>query len=136
MTSKKDAGSEREDFDPATADRYRYVTDADEVEAGDRIIIDVDGREIAIFNVHGEYFALLNFCVHQGGPLCEGSVAGILDVEEGSWELKYDRADEVVACPWHGWEFDITTGEHVAETDYKVPSYEVAEKDGKIYVKG
>jgi nitrite reductase/ring-hydroxylating ferredoxin subunit len=136
MTSKRDAGSEREDFDPATADRYRYVTDADEVEEGDRIIVDVDGREIAIFNVDGEYFALLNFCVHQGGPLCEGSVAGILDVEEESWELKYDRADEVVACPWHGWEFDITTGEHVAETDYKVPSYEVAEKDGKIYVKG
>lgn len=136
MTSKRDAGSEREDFDPATADRFRYVTDADEIEEGDRIIVDVDGREIAIFNVDGKYFALLNFCVHQGGPLCEGSVAGILDVEEESWELKYDRADEIVACPWHGWEFDITTGEHVAETDYKVPSYEVAEKDGKIYVKG
>lgn len=135
MTSKRDASSDQGNFDPAADDRFRYVTDAVEIGEGDRIITEVGGREIAIFNVDGEYFSLLNFCVHQGGPLCEGSVAGILTVEEGSWELKYDRADEVVACPWHGWEFDITTGEHVAETDYKVPSYEVAEKGGKIYVK-
>jgi len=53
-----------------------------------------DGREIALFNIDGKVYALDNACPHMGGPLGEG------DIE-----------DSVVTCPWHGWQFNVMTGE-------------------------
>ena len=58
-----------------------------------KIVEASDGTQIAIFNVDGEYFAINNICPHRGGPLGEGDVEGTL-----------------VACPWHGWQFDVKTG--------------------------
>lgn len=109
-----------------------YVTEAGNLESGERIIVDVEGREVAVFNVKGEYYALANYCVHQGGPVCEGLISGTLSEDEEG--LKYEKDDEVVACPWHGWEFDIKTGEHLARKKYKLPSYNVVVHEETIYV--
>jgi nitrite reductase/ring-hydroxylating ferredoxin subunit len=57
----------------------------------------VEDRLIALFNVDGTFYALDGICPHQGGPLGKGTLAGCL-----------------VTCPWHGWQFDVTTGQHVA----------------------
>lgn len=110
-----------------------YVTQTDGLEEGDRVIVDVDGREIAVFRIDDEFYALLNYCVHQGGPGCEGRIAGTL-VEHEDGSLGYERDNEIVACPWHGWEYDIKTGQHLSRPEYRVPSYEVLEEDGDIYV--
>ncbi|HUE14463.1 MAG TPA: Rieske 2Fe-2S domain-containing protein [Planctomycetaceae bacterium] len=53
------------------------------------------GRVVALFNVDGVFYALDGICPHAGGPLGEGALAGC-----------------VVTCPWHGWQFDVTTGQH------------------------
>jgi len=86
------------------------VATVDEIAPGERKIVDVDGRSIGVFNVGGEYFALLNRCPHQGGPLCKGNTHGFLR-SAGVGEFHYTRAGEIVRCPWHGWEYDLRTGQ-------------------------
>jgi nitrite reductase/ring-hydroxylating ferredoxin subunit len=86
------------------------VGTVDEIPPGERKIVDIDGRSIGVFNVGGEYFALLNRCPHQGGPLCKGNTHGFLR-SAGVGEFHYTRAGEIVRCPWHGWEYDLRTGQ-------------------------
>lgn len=131
MTDDGDGTTEPERPDEADLE---YVADADDLDPGDRIIVDFRGREVAVFNVDGEFYALANYCVHQGGPACEGMISGTLAVDD-DWELTYSREDQVIACPWHGWEFDITTGEHLTPTGYQLPSYEVVRRNGELYVR-
>ena len=110
-----------------------HVIAADDIADGERIIVDITGREIAVFHSNGEFYALSNYCTHQGGPACEGLLSGTLDVDESD-ELVWACDDEIVACPWHGWEFDITDGTHTASDDYRLPTYDVHILDGELYV--
>jgi len=83
-----------------------------EFPPGTRRVIDVDGRAVVVFNVKGEYFALLDKCPHNGGSLAAGVVTGLLQsAEPGCYS--YAREGEIIRCPWHGWEFDIKTGRSV-----------------------
>lgn len=111
------------------------IATTDELPAdGDRIIADVDGIEIAIVRFDGEYYALANHCIHQGGPLCEGSLDGRTVVGDDGWEWEYDTDEKYVRCPWHGWIFDITTGQNVNADRYVTPTYDVEVEDDSIYV--
>ena len=65
----------------------------EELQPGQGKLVTVSGKEIALFNVEGEYFAIDNICTHQGAPLCEGYLEG-----------------NEVTCPWHGATFDVKTG--------------------------
>ncbi|WP_226012035.1 Rieske (2Fe-2S) protein [Halomicrobium salinisoli] len=115
-------------------DGLHRVADADSLSHGDRIVTEVRGREVCVFNLDGEYYGLSNYCVHQGGPACEGARSGQLTESDG--ELRYERSGEFVSCPWHGWKFDIRTGEDLARPDdYRLPTYETVERDGGIYVR-
>ena len=64
-----------------------------DVPAGAGMVVEVEGKEVALFNKEGTFYAMDNTCKHQGGPLGEGYLEG-----------------SAVTCPWHGWEYDITTG--------------------------
>lgn len=83
-----------------------------EFPAGTRRMLVVEGRPIGIFNVNGSYYALKNSCPHQGAPLCVGTVTG-MTLPSAPGEYLYGREGEIVRCPWHGWEFDITTGKSI-----------------------
>ncbi|HXG31602.1 MAG TPA: non-heme iron oxygenase ferredoxin subunit [Thermodesulfobacteriota bacterium] len=65
-----------------------------DIEPGHGILVEVEGKEIALFNCDGDYYAIDNECTHVGGPLCEGELEGY-----------------TVICPWHGAEFNVKTGE-------------------------
>lgn len=110
-----------------------------DLDDGDRIIVEVDGKEVCVFNVNGNYYALLNWCVHQGGPCCEGTISGTyessFDRETLETELVWTRDEQVLSCPWHGWEYDITTGNCLSDKDRKLPSYHVRVQDGEIIVR-
>lgn len=94
---------------PKTAHR---VCKASDLPPGQRRIVEVDGKSIGVFNVHGAYHALRNSCPHQLAPLCLGKVSGTtLPSEPG--QFNYGREGEILRCPWHGWEFDLTTGRSV-----------------------
>ena len=82
----------------------------DEIAPGERKIVEIAGRSIGVFNVGGEFFALRNTCPHQGGPLCQGQLTGFL-IARVPGDYSYTRRGEILRCPWHGWEFDIKTGQ-------------------------
>jgi 3-phenylpropionate/trans-cinnamate dioxygenase ferredoxin subunit len=86
------------------------VASLNEIAPGSRKIVDVAGVSVGIFNLGGELFALRNRCPHQGGPLCEGKLWGSLEATTPG-DFHYSRPGEILACPWHGWEFDVRTGQ-------------------------
>jgi nitrite reductase/ring-hydroxylating ferredoxin subunit len=97
--------------DLCTGLRSLVVARADEIAPGERKLVTIGGRSIGVFNVGGEYYALRNRCPHQGGPLCEGTqFAPLRATVPGE---PYRRGDDgtIIRCPWHGWEFDIRTGD-------------------------
>ena len=98
---------------------------------GERRIVEVDGRQIGIFNVAGEYFALHNRCPHMGGNLCEGPVTGTT-LAGGSAEFNYGRVGEILRCAWHGWEFEIRTGRSLADPRIAARRYAVTVEDGRL----
>jgi nitrite reductase/ring-hydroxylating ferredoxin subunit len=81
-----------------------------DIPPGSRRLVNVRGRPIAIFNIGGEFFGLFNRCPHQGGSLCEGELGGLVEADHPG-EYRYTRPGEILRCPWHGWEFDIRTGQ-------------------------
>jgi 3-phenylpropionate/trans-cinnamate dioxygenase ferredoxin subunit len=86
------------------------IAPVDELPPGTRKFLDIDGRPIAIFNIKGEFFGLLNRCPHQGAALCEGPLIGLAQSSDPG-EIEYTRLGEIIRCPWHGWEFDMRTGQ-------------------------
>jgi nitrite reductase/ring-hydroxylating ferredoxin subunit len=80
-----------------------------EAVAGDRIV--------ALFNVDGEFFALDGVCPHQGGPLGKGDLQGC-----------------IVTCPWHGWQFDVTSGEFQLRKSLVQPKFNTRVVDGRVQV--
>ncbi|NYD34085.1 Rieske 2Fe-2S domain-containing protein [Actinomycetospora corticicola] len=85
------------------------VMGADELAPGEHRVVQVGRRSIGIFRVGDRYHALADHCPHQGGPLCRGRVAPVA-VAPAPGEVALDPDRVFVACPWHGWEYDVTTG--------------------------
>lgn len=93
------------------------VTGTTDVKSGQGIVVEVNGKPLAVFNVDGAFHAIDNTCIHRGGPLGEGDLEG-----------------SVVTCPWHGWQYDVTTGACVANPTAKVERYEVKVEDTDVKV--
>lgn len=107
-----------------------------EFPPGERKFVTIDDRPIAIFNVNGEYYGLLNRCPHQGASFCEGSLIGLAESNEPG-EITYSRRGEILRCPWHGWEFDIKTGQSYCDPrKFRVRPYPVSVESGESVVKG
>jgi nitrite reductase/ring-hydroxylating ferredoxin subunit len=70
------------------------VTQVSQVASGTGTVVSAGGKAIAVFNIGGTFYALANACTHVGGPLGEGRVQGT-----------------TVTCPWHGSQFDVTSGQ-------------------------
>jgi 3-phenylpropionate/trans-cinnamate dioxygenase ferredoxin subunit len=79
---------------------------------GERIVVELGGRSIGVFNIDGRLYAVRNTCPHQGAPLCEGAVSGTM-TSSRPHSYEYDAERLVVACPWHGWEFELESGRSV-----------------------
>ena len=71
-------------------------------------LVTVNGRQVAVFRLGDEFFALDNMCLHRGGPLCDGLI------ERGA-----------VTCPWHGWSYEIRTGTMVQDPRVGVSKHEI-----------
>lgn len=86
------------------------VLRVDELAPGEHRVVQVGHRSIGVFRVGDEFFALADHCPHQGGPLCRGRVAAA-PVSGRPGEVAMAEGGAFVACPWHGWEYDVTTGQ-------------------------
>lgn len=101
------------------------VCKADELPPGQRKIVEVGNRSIGVFNIDGELYAIRNACPHQLAPLCLGRLSGTT-LPSAVGEFRYGMEGRIIRCPWHGWEFDVTTGRSVFNPHkVRVKAYEV-----------
>lgn len=84
-----------------------------DLERSHPLIVSVNGAEIGIYRVRGELVAWRNICPHQGVQVCKGRIAGTR-LPSDVYEYAYGRDGEILQCPLHGWEFDLTTGQHLS----------------------
>ena len=114
----------------------QVVAKASDVRPGTSTIVTVKGREIGIFNLGGEYFALANRCPHAGGPLCRGRIVPLVQ-SDGPGHYRLTRHQEFLRCPWHGWEFDVRTGQSWCDPkSTRARQFRVTVEPGETLVKG
>jgi nitrite reductase/ring-hydroxylating ferredoxin subunit len=117
------------------AGKSYVVCSASELEIADHVVVQVGARQLGVFEVAGEYFALPSVCPHQNGPLCRGAVTGTVVADQSSdWRPYWIKEGEVVSCPWHSMEFDIRSGVCLANSRFRVPVYPARAVDGQIVV--
>ncbi|RMH36093.1 MAG: non-heme iron oxygenase ferredoxin subunit [Nitrospirae bacterium] len=99
--------------------QFRSVAQLSDLPPGTCLSIELPEAGIALFNVKGEVFALDNTCPHAGGPLGEGCLTG-----------------DLVACPWHGWKFNVRTGACLKNPSpsWQVTRYETRVVNGEVQV--
>ena len=98
-------------------DGFVAVARAEDVPPGTGTVVEANGRKLALFNVAGTFYALDNTCLHRGGPVGEGDLDGT-----------------IVTCPWHGFQYDVTTGRNVFDPEVGLQSFPVRVADGDVLV--
>ncbi len=93
------------------------VASTSDLKPGENKVVNVNGTEVALFNVDGEFFAINNTCLHRGGPLGEGFLEG-----------------DIVTCPWHGWRYSVKTGANAMMPTAKVAAYQVKVESNDVLV--
>ena len=93
------------------------VASTSDLKPGENKVVSVDGKDVALFNVNGEFFAINNVCTHRGGSLGDGFLE-----------------ENVVSCPLHGWQYDVKTGENVTIPGRNVASYQVKVEGNDVLV--
>jgi 3-phenylpropionate/trans-cinnamate dioxygenase ferredoxin subunit len=103
---------------------------------GTRKLVKLGRRDVVVFNVGGEFFALNNRCPHLGGSLFDGIQTSMVQSSEPG-VYACSRPGELVKCPWHGWGYDIRTGQSWCDpADVRVRQYETAVMPGAQLVAG
>ncbi|WP_127579089.1 Rieske (2Fe-2S) protein [Paenibacillus koleovorans] len=110
-----------------------WAAAAHTVDQTGRTLIEVGGIEIGLFKVADRYYAWRNMCPHAAAPVCAGTVCGT-KLPSAVYEYVYGRDQEILRCPWHGWEFDLVTGKHLADDSVKLRGYTLEVEDGQIYL--
>jgi nitrite reductase (NADH) small subunit len=110
------------------------VADASEIPEGDVIGVEVDGLEIAVFNIKGDFYAMQNRCVHRNAPLhkiYENRINEEDCMTEGPGDINQESC--TISCPWHGWSFDLKTGKNPASKK-GMRTFEVERDNGDIVI--
>ncbi len=103
---------------PKREGRLVKVGRTEDVPAGRGATVKLkDGKEVALFNINGNFHAVENFCPHKGYPLADSRIYG-----------------SIVECDLHGWRFDVRSGECFTKKDCSIEPYEVVIEDGWIKI--
>jgi|SRR5690625_1574262 len=100
-----------------------------------RRVVDIDGTAVAVFNVEGKFHALRDACPHKGASLCTDPPTGtMLPSEPG--EYNYGQEAQVVRCPWHGFEYNLSDGRSVVAPEIKsrVRVFDIDVEDEKVVI--
>ncbi len=98
-------------------DKFVHAANTSDIPAGEGKVVKVSGKDVALFNINGKFYAIDNTCKHRGGPLGEG----FLD-------------NNTVTCPWHGWQYDVPTGKCITTPTLHQEKYHVKVEDNKILI--
>lgn len=88
-----------------------------DVPPGGSKLVTLEGIDVALFNVGGKVCAVDNACPHRGGPLSDGPLQG-----------------QTAVCPWHAWEFDVTTGACLNNPAVRIRTFPVEVQGADIHV--
>jgi nitrite reductase (NADH) small subunit len=117
--------------------RYRVCALAD-IADGEGVLADLGEREVGVFRRGDRLYAYLNRCIHMAGPVCSGELLGAtrLELDAGGEAVRQvlDDSEPRLVCPWHGWEYDLLTGEVVHDRSLRLRSFPVTVEDGIVYV--
>ncbi len=112
------------------------VATVGEIAPGTSKLVKVAGREIGVFNISGSYYALLSRCPHKGAELCKGKIVRrVTSSEPGRYAVVPDS--EMIRCPWHGWQYDLRTGQSWCDSDnVGLRKYAVSVESGEGILQG
>ncbi len=88
-----------------------------DIEDRKAVVVTVGAKQVAVFNIGGQFHALENLCGHRGGPLADGHCEGV-----------------IVTCPWHGWTFDVKTGACLNAPGFDQKKFKTKVENGEIFV--
>ena len=115
-----------------------FVAKAGSLAEGERMVVAVGKKEIGVFRHRGNFYAYSNYCLHSGGPACEGLIIARVTEQilpdKTSAGLFFSDDETHFVCPWHGYEYNIETGVCAGDRKQKLRSFPVIEKDGGVYV--
>jgi len=100
-----------------TEPHFQSVARVDEIEPGSLACVRVGEQELTLARVGDEFFVTQRACIHLQGPLCEGRLEG-----------------HVLSCPWHGWQYDVRTGENEFDRAIVLETHDVRVEDGEVQV--
>ena len=109
------------------------VCQTSDLAPGQRLIIEVGGRSVGVFNIAGQFFALHNRCPHAGGELCRGPLT------KSPWapidpNISAGPTGTLIICMSHGWEFEVESGRCLTDPNYRARSFPVTVADGQVTV--
>jgi nitrite reductase (NADH) small subunit len=114
------------------------VCDADDIAEGGRKVVQCGDREIGVFRIKGQLHAWHNLCPHRQGPICQGHIyARVVEPVDDRAQVRlldYDQDHQHIACPWHGYEFNLETGLCNGTDRLKLFRAQVSVRDGAVYV--
>ncbi len=107
-----------------------------DVPAGRFLMVDVHGRRVGVTRLpDGALRAVRDHCPHKGAEICRGQICGT-SLPSAPGELVFGRAGEVLVCPWHGYEYDLVTGEQLyQEHPTRLLTLPVAVQDGQVFIR-
>lgn len=99
---------------------------------------DIDGAEIGVFVRDGAFYAYENVCPHRAGPVCQGRIMPRtieqINPDQTHVAMQFSRDKSHIVCPWHGLEFDITTGVHPGNARLRLRRVEVEVENGEVII--
>ena len=111
------------------------VAAANEITPGQCKIVSAAGREIGVYNIGDSYYALVNRCPHEGAAVCRGQIMSRPESDTpGQYRLM--QRGEMVRCPWHGWLFEIKTGQSWCDASTRARSIPVSVESGQDIARG
>ncbi len=102
---------------PAVVYKDIVAARIEEIPEGERKILNIDNISIGVFHHRGNWYALKNTCLHRGGPVCTGTLEG-----------------DVLTCPWHGFQYNVTDGHLLVDEREHLESYRVDLRDGEVHL--
>ncbi|GAB3348087.1 Rieske (2Fe-2S) protein [Amycolatopsis echigonensis] len=117
-----------------TTSRYHDVCAVDEVAAGSMRVVKVGATPVVLLrDSNGEFHAMRNACAHMGALLSDGRLQNKIEGEKvGDYQVSDN--DHVVRCPWHSYEYDVTSGRCVGDPQVRVKTYQVTTEGGRVLI--
>ena len=114
--------------------RKRVPAGPADLPVGGRRIVPMGTYSIGVFRIESGYYGIVNYCPHEGADLCKGRLTGTNIPTDKVSNYEWGCEGQILRCPWHKWEFDLITGQHLADPSFRARTYRVIESDGQLAI--